>query len=324
MLRADQSARRLRRRVDSRLRHRLLGRARRRARRSACASPGTSATSRWGRSPRCWASRSAPTIRTPRSATRGPRHHLRADPDLASRRADRPAPHAAERGVPERPELGPRRLHSDGLGDRRPADARPRLADADGMPGGRPRDLAARRPSTGMAKLAVRATGGYARVRQQFKTPIGTFEGIEEPLARMGGNLYMMDAARTLTASAVDLGEKPAVLSGIAKLHLTERARAGRQRRDGHRGRQGHLHGPVELPRRGVHADAGRDHRRGRQHPHAQPDRLRPGRDPLPSLRAEGDRRDAHRRRGDGRDRRSTRRCSATCASRCRTPRARW
>ena len=76
---------------------------------------------------------------------------------------------------------------------------------------------------TGMAKLAVRTTGGYARVRQQFKLPIGAFEGIEEPLARMGGNLYMMDATRQLTARAVDLGEKPAVLSGIAKLHLTER-----------------------------------------------------------------------------------------------------
>jgi acyl-CoA dehydrogenase len=45
-----------------------------------------------------------------------------------------------------------------------------------------------------MAQLAVRAVGGYARVRQQFKTPIGRFEGIEETLARMGGNLYMMDA----------------------------------------------------------------------------------------------------------------------------------
>jgi acyl-CoA dehydrogenase len=78
---------------------------------------------------------------------------------------------------------------------------------------------------TGMSKLAVRATGAYARVRQQFKLPIGVFEGIEEPLARMGGNLYMMDATRVLTAQAVDIGEKPAVLSGITKLHLTERAR---------------------------------------------------------------------------------------------------
>lgn len=79
--------------------------------------------------------------------------------------------------------------------------------------------------STGMSKLAVRATGGYARIRRQFKIPIGKFEGVEEALTRMGGNLYMMDATRMLTAVAVDLGEKPAVLSGIAKYHLTERCR---------------------------------------------------------------------------------------------------
>ena len=79
--------------------------------------------------------------------------------------------------------------------------------------------------NTGMAKMVTRATGGYARVRSQFKTPIGKFEGIEEPLARMGGYLYSMDAARVLTAGAVDLGEKPAVLSAIVKYHVTERGR---------------------------------------------------------------------------------------------------
>ena len=79
--------------------------------------------------------------------------------------------------------------------------------------------------NTGMAKLAVRATGAYARVRSQFKTAIGKFEGIEEPLARMGGNLYMMDAARTMTAGAIDLGEKPSVVSAIVKYHVTERGR---------------------------------------------------------------------------------------------------
>jgi len=78
---------------------------------------------------------------------------------------------------------------------------------------------------TGYAKLAARATGAYARVRSQFKTPIGKFEGIEEALARIGGNLYMMDAARSMTAGAVDLGEKPSVISAIVKYHLTERGR---------------------------------------------------------------------------------------------------
>jgi len=79
--------------------------------------------------------------------------------------------------------------------------------------------------NTGMAKMLTRAVGGYARVRSQFKTPIGKFEGIEEPLARMGGYLYSMDAMRVLTAGAVDLGEKPAVLSAVVKYHLTERGR---------------------------------------------------------------------------------------------------
>jgi len=79
--------------------------------------------------------------------------------------------------------------------------------------------------STGMSKLIVRATGGYARVRSQFKTPIGKFEGIEEPLSRMGGYLYSMDATHKLIAGMVDLGEKPAVLSAIAKYHLTDRGR---------------------------------------------------------------------------------------------------
>ena len=48
--------------------------------------------------------------------------------------------------------------------------------------------------AVGMAKLAIRATGAYGRVRQQFNVPIGRFEGVEEALARMTGNLYLMDA----------------------------------------------------------------------------------------------------------------------------------
>jgi acyl-CoA dehydrogenase len=78
----------------------------------------------------------------------------------------------------------------------------------------------------GYTKLAARAVGAYARVRRQFKMPIGRFEGVEEALARIAGNLYVMDAARKMTAGAVDLGEKPSVVSGIVKYHLTERGRA--------------------------------------------------------------------------------------------------
>jgi acyl-CoA dehydrogenase len=79
--------------------------------------------------------------------------------------------------------------------------------------------------STGGAKLAARTCGAYGRVRVQFKMPIGRFEGVEEALARIGGNTYMMDAARVMTAGAVDMGEKPSVISAIVKYHLTERGR---------------------------------------------------------------------------------------------------
>ena len=79
--------------------------------------------------------------------------------------------------------------------------------------------------SVGMAKMAVRGTSAYCAVRRQFHTAIGKFEGVHEALARMGGNLYLMDAARKMSALAVDLGEKPAVVSAIVKYHVTERGR---------------------------------------------------------------------------------------------------
>jgi acyl-CoA dehydrogenase len=76
--------------------------------------------------------------------------------------------------------------------------------------------------SVGAAQLAARVVGAYATVREQFDTPIGRFEGIEEPLARIGGFTYLMNAARTLTVGALDAGERPAVVSAIVKCYLTE------------------------------------------------------------------------------------------------------
>ncbi|MBI5041422.1 MAG: acyl-CoA dehydrogenase [Gammaproteobacteria bacterium] len=80
--------------------------------------------------------------------------------------------------------------------------------------------------STGAGKLASRATGAYAAVRKQFKLPIGRFDGVREALARIAGNTYLMDAARELTCTAIDLGERPSVASAIVKYHLTERMRS--------------------------------------------------------------------------------------------------
>src|SRR5690606_23054103 len=79
--------------------------------------------------------------------------------------------------------------------------------------------------SIGASQLCTRICGAYATVREQFDTPIGRFEGIEEPLARIAGLTYLMTATRTLTCGALDAGEKPAVLGSIAKAYLTEAMR---------------------------------------------------------------------------------------------------
>lgn len=79
--------------------------------------------------------------------------------------------------------------------------------------------------SVGGAQLAARAVGAYATVREQFNLSIGRFEGIEAPLGRIAGTVYWMNALREVTAGAVDAGEKPAVVSAIAKAWSTEAMR---------------------------------------------------------------------------------------------------
>ena len=79
--------------------------------------------------------------------------------------------------------------------------------------------------STGGGKAAIFATGAYARIRRQFNMPVGRFEGIETVIARMVGLTYTMDAARSVTAGAIDGGEKPSVPSAMLKYHTTEMGR---------------------------------------------------------------------------------------------------
>ncbi|MGR9088819.1 MAG: acyl-CoA dehydrogenase [Gammaproteobacteria bacterium] len=79
--------------------------------------------------------------------------------------------------------------------------------------------------SAGAGKFTCRNTGAYARIRKQFNLAIGEFEGVEEALARMAGETYIVDAARKITAAALDHGEQPSVASAIIKYELTERMR---------------------------------------------------------------------------------------------------
>src|ERR1700691_4623194 len=87
--------------------------------------------------------------------------------------------------------------------------------------------------ATGGAKAAVFATGAYARIRRQFNSPVGRFEGVEQVIARMAGLTYIADAARSVTIAAIDSGARPAVPAGILKYHVTEiRRRVGNDTMD--------------------------------------------------------------------------------------------
>jgi acyl-CoA dehydrogenase len=79
--------------------------------------------------------------------------------------------------------------------------------------------------ATGGAKGGVFASGAYTRIRRQFNMSVGKFEGVEAVIARMVGNTYTMDAARSVTAGAIDGGEKPSVPSAMLKYHVTEMGR---------------------------------------------------------------------------------------------------
>ncbi len=79
--------------------------------------------------------------------------------------------------------------------------------------------------SAGGVKLVYRVASAHAKVRRQFGLPIGMFEGIEEPLARIGGFNYLIEAARVYTCGGLDRGAKPAVVSAIMKYTTTELGR---------------------------------------------------------------------------------------------------
>ena len=76
--------------------------------------------------------------------------------------------------------------------------------------------------SVGGTHLIARLVSSYSVVRKQFGVSIKKFEGVEEPLARIGGACYFMEALRLYTLSALDQNIKPPVVTAIAKYNATE------------------------------------------------------------------------------------------------------
>lgn len=79
--------------------------------------------------------------------------------------------------------------------------------------------------STGGSKVAWRAASSHALIRKQFGVSIGKFEGVEEPLARIGATTYGLEAMRRFTLGALDKGLKPPVVTAMVKYQATEMGR---------------------------------------------------------------------------------------------------
>ena len=79
--------------------------------------------------------------------------------------------------------------------------------------------------ATAGAKMMLRVTSAYARIRKQFGLPVSRMEGVEEPLVRIIETAYVNEAARAMTASMVSRGEKPSVISALMKYQTTEKMR---------------------------------------------------------------------------------------------------
>lgn len=79
--------------------------------------------------------------------------------------------------------------------------------------------------ATGGAKLAFRTVSSHALVRKQFGVSIGMFEGVEEPMGRIGANTYALEAMRRFTLGALDKGLKPPVVTAMMKYQATEMGR---------------------------------------------------------------------------------------------------
>lgn len=75
------------------------------------------------------------------------------------------------------------------------------------------------------AKLTTRVCTAHGTIRKQFGVSIGKFEGVEEPMARIVGSTYYLEAIQKYTLSALDQGLKPPVVTAMIKYQATEQGR---------------------------------------------------------------------------------------------------
>lgn len=78
--------------------------------------------------------------------------------------------------------------------------------------------------STASGEMSYRMVGAFARIRRQFNTEIGKFEGVQEATADIAAGAYMLEAMRHLVTKGLETGA-PSVMTAMAKYHATETMR---------------------------------------------------------------------------------------------------
>ena len=77
----------------------------------------------------------------------------------------------------------------------------------------------------GINQRIVRVASCYSKIREQFGTPIGKFEGVGEKLSRMAGLTHLITATQNFTLSALNQGISASLASAMTKYNVTEKTR---------------------------------------------------------------------------------------------------
>lgn len=78
--------------------------------------------------------------------------------------------------------------------------------------------------STASGEMNYRMVGAYARIRRQFNTEVGKFEGVQEATAEIAASGYALEAMRQFVTKGLESGA-PSVMTAMAKYHATEMMR---------------------------------------------------------------------------------------------------
>ncbi|PNK60271.1 acyl-CoA dehydrogenase [Psychrobacter sp. FDAARGOS_221] len=80
--------------------------------------------------------------------------------------------------------------------------------------------------STAAGEMSYLNVGAFAKIREQFKIPVGKFEGVQDASSDIASSTYMLEAFRHLVTCGLNQGGTPSVMTAMAKYYATETMRS--------------------------------------------------------------------------------------------------